>query len=79
MNAENLLQGEMKVSSSDPSLAPNITSYTMVLSGWAKTGCKKAAERVEEILLEIDGGKRKGGGTIRNLLRNATQSSTHTI
>lgn len=50
--AEKLLQA--MISSKDPELAPNVQSYTLVISAWAKSGTKEATKKVEKLLLDME-------------------------
>ena len=50
--AEKLLQA--MISSKDSEMAPNVQSYTLVISAWAKSGAKETTEKVEKLLLDME-------------------------
>jgi len=50
--AEKLLQAMLK--SNDDDMAPNVQSYTLVISAWAKSGARESTKRIEQLLLEME-------------------------
>jgi pentatricopeptide repeat protein len=50
--AGKLLQAMLK--SNDDDMAPNVQSYTLVISAWGKSGAKESTKKIEQLLLEME-------------------------
>jgi len=50
--SEHLL--EAMITGNDPIMAPNVKSYTLVISAWAKSGAKESVEKIEKLLLDME-------------------------
>jgi PPR repeat. len=50
--SEHLL--EAMITGNDPAMAPNVKSYTLVISAWAKSGAKEFMEKIEKLLLDME-------------------------
>jgi pentatricopeptide repeat protein len=52
LRSEHLL--EAMITGDDPVMTPNVKSYTLVISAWAKSGARESLEKIEKLLLDME-------------------------